>query len=122
VQSVTVGPGGSVTIVIIPSVAGTATLTITVPTASIAAAGKRCKPGKVRIKKRCAPARTVLGVKRARGRPGVKLKLTVVLHGKAAALLRHRKALHAIATLTYSPSGGGTRTVKSWRVTLKRHK
>jgi hypothetical protein len=119
VQSVTVKPDGTTTIVLVPQTAGTATLTVTVPTASVSSAGKRCKPGYTRIKGRCRPASTVVAVVRASARPGVPLKLTIVPSGSIKSALRRGKTVHAAATLVYQPAGGGEPTVTVRHIVFK---
>ena len=118
-------PNGTVSITFVPTQAGTGTLVVTVPTASIASASatdakaKRCKPGQVKIKRKCLPSTTTAGEASASGTAGVPLTLTVSLSGKIKAQLKKGKTIHLTATLTYTSSLGGTPTVQTSQVTVK---
>ncbi len=128
IASVVANPNGTITITFIPAQSGTASLVVTVPTASIASTSataarakrsKKCKPGQVKIKGKCRPATTVAGTTTANGTAGVPLTLTVNLSGKIKALLKKGKTAHLVATLTYKSSLGGTATVDTFAVTIK---
>jgi hypothetical protein len=128
VQSIKANSNGSITITFVPTQAGTATLEVTVPTATIAsmeavAAKKgKCKKGQVRIKGKCRAKTTVTGKVSAKGTAGVPLKLTVNASSKIKALLKKGKSVHLTATLNYKSSLGGTPTVGVFHVTAKGHK
>jgi hypothetical protein len=119
VQSVTVKPDGTTTIVLVPQTAGTATVTVTVPTASVSAAGRRCKVGYTRIRGRCRPVNTVVGVVRATARAGVPLKLTIVPSSSLRSALRRGRTVHATATVVFQPASGGQPTVTIRHILLK---
>jgi hypothetical protein len=131
VQSVKANPDGTVTITFVPTQSGTATLTVTVPTGTIAHreaiaarhGKKRCGKGQVKIKHRCRPPITISGSVSAPGTGGVPLTLTVKPSGKVNAALKKGKTVHLSATLTYKSALGGTPTVQIYSVTVKgRHK
>ncbi|MGA2164958.1 MAG: hypothetical protein ABSH36_10880 [Solirubrobacteraceae bacterium] len=128
IASVVANPNGTITITFIPAQSGTATLVVTVPTASIASTSataakakksKKCKAGQVKIKGKCRPSTTVAGTTTANGTAGVPLTLTVHLSGKIKSLLKKGKTVHLVATLTYKSSLGGTATVNTFAVTIK---
>ena len=125
IQSIVPNSNGTVTITFVPVQGGTATVVVTVPTASIAstsataAKAKKCKPGQVKIKHKCRPSTTVAGTTTASGTAGVPLKLTVNLSSKIKSLLKKGKTVHLVATLTYTSSLGGTPTVNTYDVTVK---
>jgi hypothetical protein len=128
IASVVANPNGTITITFIPAQSGTASLVVTVPTASIASTSataakakksKKCKPGQVKIKGKCRPSTTVAGTTTANGTAGVPLTLTVNLSGKIKSLLKKGKTVHLVATLTYKSSLGGTVTVNTFAVTIK---
>ena len=128
IQSIVANPNGTITITFVPVQSGTATLVVTVPTASIASTSavaakakkpKKCKKGQVKIKHRCRPPTTVAGTTSANGTAGVPLKLTVNLSSKIKALLKKGKTVHLVATLTYKSSLGGTPTVTTYSITIK---
>jgi hypothetical protein len=127
-QGIMGSSNGTVTITFVPTQAGTATLVMTVPTASIASTtavaakarkSKKCKTGKVKIRGKCRPSTTVAGEVSAAGTAGVPLKLTVNLSSKIKAQLKKGKTVHLTATLTYQSSLGGTPTVQAFSVTVK---
>jgi hypothetical protein len=131
VQSVKANANGTITITFVPSQAGQAVLTVTVPTgkisryqASIARHrhGKKCTNGLVLIKHKCLPKTTVTGSVSAPGAAGVPLTLTVNPSGKLLGQLKKGKTVHVVATLTYTSSLGGTPTVHIYPVTLKGEK
>jgi hypothetical protein len=126
VQSVKANPDGTVTITFVPTQSGTATLTVTVPTGTIARReaiaarhSKKCPKGQVRIKHRCRPPLTVSGSVSAPGTAGVPLTLSVKPSGKVLAALKKGKTVHLTATLTYKSALGGTPTVQTYSVTVK---
>lgn len=119
IQSVKVNSNGSITITYIPTEAGTGTLTVTVPTASVARKHKKCLKGQVKIKGRCLPRTSVVGVATGNGAAGVPLTLTVKPSGKAVKALHKGRRLHVTATLTYQSAKGGTPTAHVYNLTLK---
>ncbi len=128
IQSIVSNSNGTVTITFVPVQGGTATVVVTVPTASIASTSavattakksKKCKQGQVKIKHKCRPSTTVAGTTTVSGTAGVPLKLTVNLSSKIKSLLKKGKTVHLVATLTYTSSLGGTPTVNTYPVTIK---
>ncbi len=128
IQSIVSNSNGTVTITFVPVQGGTATVVVTVPTASIASTStvattakksKKCKKGQVKIKGKCRPSTTVAGTTTASGTAGVPLKLTVNLSSKIKSLLKKGKTVHLVATLTYTSSLGGTPTVNTQSITIK---
>jgi hypothetical protein len=126
IKSIVTNSNGTVTITLVPIESGTATLVLTVPTASIASAdaakSKKCKHGKIKLKGKCLPAKTVVGKTTAKGKAGVALKLTVRLSGKIKAELKKGKTVHLVATLTYQSALGGKATTHTYNLTIKGHK
>jgi hypothetical protein len=119
VQSVAVNPNDTTTIVLIPTTGGTATLTLTIPTASVATTSRRCKRGRLLIKRKCRPATITVGSVHATGRAGVPLTLAITPTGKVKAALRSGRVLHAVATIIYKPANGSRPTVSRRNITLK---
>lgn len=127
VQSIKSNPDGTITITFVPTQAGTATLTVTVPTGTIARKqaalaakkAKKCKKGLKRIKGKCRPAVTVTGTTKAAGTAGVPLVLAVKPSSKIRSLLAKGKTVHLTATLTYASALGGAPTVHVYKVTVK---
>jgi hypothetical protein len=129
VQSIKANPDGTITIVFVPTQAGTATLEVTVPTGTIARReaiaarrSKRCGRGMVRIKRRCRPKATVTGRTSATGTAGVALKLTVAPSGAVVRALRRGRNVKLTATLTYRSALGGQPTIETFHVTVKGRK
>jgi hypothetical protein len=130
VQSVKANPDGTVTITFVPTQSGTATLTVTVPTGTIARRqaiaarhAKKCRKGQVKIKRKCRAPITVTGSVSTPGTAGVPLSLSVKPSGKVKAALKKGKTVHLTATLTYKSALGGTPTVQTYNVTVKgKHK
>jgi hypothetical protein len=102
--------------VLVPTTDGTATVTLSAPTASVAVHG--CRHGQVRISGRCRPSTTVLGTATASGTAGQQLLLTVKPTARLKAALKRHKRLRLIATLTYRPSNGGPATVTKRTITM----
>lgn len=130
VQSVKGNPDGTVTITFVPTQSGTATLTVTVPTGTIARReaiaarhAKKCRKGQVKIKRKCRPPVTVSGSASAPGTAGVPLSLSVKPSGKVKAALKKGKTAHLTASLTYKSALGGAPTVQTYSITVKgKHK
>ncbi len=129
VESIKANANGTITITFVPTQAGTGTLQVTVPTATIASReaiaakkSKKCKKGQSKIKGKCRPTTTVTGKVSANGIAGVALKLTVNPSSKIKSLLKKGKSVHLTATLTYKSSLGGTPTVEVFHVTAKGNK
>jgi hypothetical protein len=125
IQSVHANSNGTITITFVPTQEGTATLEVTVPTATIArnealaARSKKCKRGQIRLKGKCRPATTVSGKISATGKAGVPLKLTVSASGKVKAALRKGKTVYLTAKLTYRSKLGGKPTVEVFHLKAK---
>jgi hypothetical protein len=126
IQSVKANSDGTVTITFVPTQAGTASVSVTVPTgtiarneASVAKRAKKCKKGQIKLKGKCRPATTLSGTVTATGAAGVPLTLTVKPSAKVKAALKKGKTVHLTATLTYTSALGGTPTVKTYVITVK---
>lgn len=116
VQSIKANADGTVTITFVPVQSGTASVVVTVPTATIAA---RCKKGLVRIKGKCRTPNTVTGKTVAAGVAGKPLVITVKPNSKIRSLLKKGKTVSLTATLTYKSAQGGTPVVKTYRLRVK---
>jgi hypothetical protein len=126
VQSVKANSDGTITITFVPTQSGEATLTVTVPTGTIARneaiaakKAKKCKKGQTKIKGKCRPKITVSGSLSAPGTAGVPLNLTVKPSSKIRSALKKGKTVHLTATLTYKSSLGGAPTVQVYHLTAK---
>jgi hypothetical protein len=121
IKSVKVNSDGSITITYVPTEAGTGTLTVTVPTASVARRHKaaKCKKGTIKIKGRCLPRTSVVGIAKGAGSAGVPLTLTVKPSGKTRHALGKGHTLHVVASLSYQSARGGTPGVHNYNLTLK---
>jgi hypothetical protein len=125
VASIHANPNGTVTIVFVPTQSGAATLTVTVPTASIArteavvAKSRKCKKSQIKLHGKCLPKTTVSGTVSASGAAGVPLTLTIKPSGKVLAALKKGKTVVLTATLTYTSALGGSPFVKVLQLTVK---
>jgi hypothetical protein len=127
VQSVHANTNGTITITFVPTQAGEAILTVTVPTGTIARneaeaarRAKKCAQGnRIKIKGKCRPQTTTVGSLTAQGAAGVPLTLTLKPSGKVLSALKKGKTVHLVATLTYKSSLGGTSTVQTFSLTVK---
>jgi hypothetical protein len=125
VQSIHASSNGTVTIIVVPTQSGQATLEVTVPTGTIArqeadaAKRKRCKRGLVLIRRRCLRPTTLSGKLTAPGAAGVPLTLTVKPSRKLAAALKKRQTVRLTAKLSYRSSLGGIPVVQSFLFTVK---
>ena len=125
IRSVHANPDGTITIVFVPAQDGTATLEVTVPTATIsrkpavAARSKRCKRNQLKIKGRCRAKTTVSGKLTASGRGGAALKLIVGPSARLRKALAKGRTVHLTAKLTYASRLGGRPTVQSFHVKVK---
>jgi hypothetical protein len=128
VQNIKANSDGTITITFVPTQSGQATVTVTVPTGTIARheaiaarrhKARKCKTGQVRIKGKCRPKTTVTGSVSAPGTAGVPLTLTVKPSGKVVSKLKQGKTVHLTATLTYKSSLGGAPTVHVYSITVK---
>jgi hypothetical protein len=126
VQSIKANSNGTITIVFVPTQAGTASLEVTVPTGTIARhealaakRAKKCKRGQIKIKGKCRPKTTVSGKISATGVAGVPLTLTVAPSGNVRKALLKGKNVRLTATLTYKSALGGAPTVQVFQVTVK---
>ncbi len=127
VQSIHANSDGTITIVFVPTQEGTATVEVTVPTATIsrnaAAARKvKCKRNQVKIKGKCRPKTTVSGKVTASGKAGVALKITVKPSSKVKKALAKGRKVQLTATLTYKSKLGGKPTVTAYHFTVKAKK
>lgn len=125
VQSIHANSDGTITIVFVPTQDGTATLEVTVPTATIsrkeaiAAKKKKCKRNQIKIKGKCRPKTTVSGRISAKGKAGVTLKLTVKASSKVKKALKKGKKVQLTAKLTYKSVLGGKPVAQTFHVTVK---
>jgi hypothetical protein len=126
VQSIKANSNGTITIVFVPTQGGTATVSVTVPTGTIARneaiaakKAKKCKSNQIKLKGKCQPKITTSGKVSATGVAGVPLTLTVKPSGKVTSALKKGKTVHLTATLTYTSALGGVPTVQTFHVTVK---
>jgi hypothetical protein len=125
VEAIVSSSGGTVTITIVVTQSGKATLEFTVSTSSLAhsaavdAKAKKCKHGQIKLKGKCVPANTVVGKTSANATAGVPLKLTVHLSNKIKALLKRGKTVHLAGTLTFQSALGGKPTTHTYNLTVK---
>jgi hypothetical protein len=127
IQSIKANSDGTITIVFVPSQEGTATVEVTVPTATISrnasiAKAKRCKKNQIKIHGKCRPKTSVSGKVTAKGKAGVPLKITVKPSSKVKKALAKGKKVQLTAKLTYKSVLGGTPTVKTYHFTVKAKK
>ncbi|HEX3910629.1 MAG TPA: Ig-like domain-containing protein [Solirubrobacteraceae bacterium] len=125
IQSIHANSNGTITITFVPTQEGTATVEVTVPTATIsrnAVAAKRqkkCKQNQARIKGKCRPKTTVSGKVTAKGKAGIPLKVTVQPSRKVKAALKKGKKVQLTAKLTYKSTLGGTPTAQTFHFSVK---
>jgi hypothetical protein len=125
VQSIHANSNGTITITFVPTQEGTATVEVTVPTATIsrnaiaAKRQKKCKKNQARIKGKCRPKTTVSGKVTAKGKAGIPLKITVQPSRKVKAALKKGKKVQLTAKLTYKSVLGGTPTAQTFHFTVK---
>jgi hypothetical protein len=125
VQSIHANSDGTITIVFVPVQDGTATVEVTVPTATIsrnaaiAAKRKKCKRSQIRIKGKCRPKVTLSGKITASGKAGVALKLTVKPSSKVRKALKKGKTVQLTAKLIYKSKLGGKPVTQIFHVTVK---
>jgi hypothetical protein len=127
VQSIHANSNGTITIVFVPTQEGTATVEVTVPTATIsrnalAARKLKCKRNQVKIKGRCRPAATLSGKVSATGEAGVALKITVGPSSKVKHALAKGRKVQLTAKLTYRSKLGGAPTVQTFHFTVVKPK
>lgn len=128
VQSIKANSNGTITIVFVPTQNGTATVEVTVPTATIArnealaARAKKCKKGQTRIKGKCRPKTTLSSKVTASGIAGVPLTVSVKPSSGITKALKKGKTVVLTATLTYKSALGGTPTTQILHFTIKPHK
>jgi hypothetical protein len=125
IKSIRANSDGTITIVFVPTQDGSATLEVTVPTATISrnasiAKRKKCKRNQVRIKGRCRPKTSLSGKVSATGKAGVPLTLSVKASGKVKRALAKGRTVQLTAKLTYKSALGGTPTVKVFHFTVKK--
>jgi hypothetical protein len=124
VQSVHANADGTITIVFVPLQDGTATVEVTVPTATISrnaatVARKKCKRNQIRIKGKCRPKTTLSGKVTAAGKAGVRLKLSVKASSKVKRALKKGRSVQLTAKLTYRSKLGGKPVTQTFHVTVK---
>jgi len=125
VQSIHANSNGTITIVFVPVQDGTATVEVTVPTATIsrneaiAAKKKKCKRNQIKIKGKCRPKTTLSGKISVSGKAGVTLRLTVKPSSKVKKALKKGKKVQLTAKLTYKSKLGGKPTTQTFHVTVK---
>ena len=125
VQSIHANSDGTITIVFVPVQDGTATVEVTVPTATIsrnaaiAAKRKKCKRSQIRIKGKCRPKVTLSGKITASGKAGVALKLTVKPSSKVKKALKKGKKVQLTAKLIYKSKLGGKPVTQIFRESVK---
>jgi hypothetical protein len=127
VRSIKANSDGTITIVFVPVQEGTATVEVTVPTATISrnasiAKAKKCKKNQIKIHGKCRPKTSVSGKVTAKGKAGVPLKITVKPSSKVKKALAKGKKVQLTAKLTYKSVLGGTPTVKTYHFTVKAKK
>jgi hypothetical protein len=118
---------GTVTIVLVPTQNGVATLTVTVPTASIsrdrslatAAKSHKCKSSQIKLHGKCVAKTTVSGSLSASGVAGVPLTLTVKPSGKVTKALKKGRTVVLTAVLTYKSVFGGSPTKQTLTFKVK---
>jgi hypothetical protein len=127
IQNIKANSDGTITITFVPTQDGTASVEVTVPTATISrnasiAKKKKCKRTQVKIHGKCRPKTTVSGKVTAAGKAGVPLKITVKPSSKVKKALAKGKKVQLTAKLTYKSALGGTPTVKTYHFTVKAKK
>jgi hypothetical protein len=127
IQSIKANSDGTITIVFVPVQEGTATVEVTVPTATISrnasiAKAKKCKKNQIKIHGKCRPKTSVSGKVTAKGKAGVPLKITVKPSSKVKKALAKGKKVQLSAKLTYKSVLGGTPVVKTYHFTVKAKK
>jgi hypothetical protein len=128
VEAIVTSSGGTVTITIVVTQSGKATLEVTISTTTLAhtaavdAKAKKCKHGQIKLKGKCVPASTVVGKTSANATAGVPLKLTVNLSSKIKSLLKKGKTVHLTGKLTFQSALGGKPTTHTYGLTVKGHK
>jgi hypothetical protein len=127
VQSIKANSDGTITILFVPVQEGTATVEVTVPTATISrnaslAKAKKCKKNQIKIHGKCRPKTSVSGKVSAKGKAGVPLKITVKPSSKVKKALAKGKKVQLTAKLTYKSVLGGAPVVKTYHFTVKAKK
>jgi hypothetical protein len=126
IERIRANPDGTLTIVLVPSQAGTASVVVTVPTGTIAnavASRRSCRKGQLRTHGRCRPAETISARATAAGVAGVPLRLTLKPSRKVRRVLAGGHMLTLTAKVAYSSALGGRPTVRSYRIKVKgRHR
>lgn len=125
IQKIKANSNGTITITFVPAQGGTATVEVTVPTATISrvvaeeAKKKRCKKGQIKIKGKCRPVNTLSGKVSATGIAGVPLTITIKPSSKVKAALKKGRTVRLTVTLRYQSALGGPPTVTTKTVTIK---
>jgi hypothetical protein len=127
VQSIHANSNGTITITFVPTQEGTATVEVTVPTATIsrnalAARKLKCKRNQVKIKGKCRPTATLSGKVSATGNAGVALTITVKPSSKVKKALAKGRKVQLTAKLTYRSKLGGAPTVQTFHFTVVKPK
>ena len=128
VEAIVTSSGGTVTITIVVTQPGEASLTVTISTSTLAhsaavdSKAKKCKHGQIKLKGKCVRANTVVGKTSAKATAGVPLKLTVHLSNKIKSLLKQGKTVHLTGALVFQSALGGKPTTHTYNLTVKGHK
>ena len=111
VEAIVTNSNGTITITIVVTQSGEATLEVTISTTTLAhsaavdAKSKKCKHGQIKLKGKCVSATTVVGKTSGKATAGVPLKLTVHLSNKIKKLLKKGKTVHLAGS--WLPVGAG---------------
>lgn len=125
VKAIVTNSNGTITITIVVTQSGEATLEITISTTTLAnsaavdAKSKRCKHGQIKLKGKCVSATTVVGKTSAKATAGVPLKLTVHLSNKIKKLLKKGKTVHLTGKLSFQSALGGKPVTHSYSLLVK---
>ncbi len=123
-RSVHVARDGTITIVLVPSQDGTASVAVTAPTATISRDARNarrlaCRRSQAVVKGRCRPRSTVSGSVSASGHGGIALKLTVRSSAKVRRALAGGRKVELTAKLTYRSKLGGIPTTRTLHLTVR---
>ena len=125
VKAIVTSSNGTITITIVVTQSGEATLEVTISTTTLAssaavdAKSKKCKHGKIKLKGKCVSATTVVGKTSGKATAGVPLKLTVHLSNKIKRLLQKGKTVHLAGKLAFQSALGGKPTTHTYSLVVK---
>ncbi len=122
-RSLHVGRDGVITVELVPTQDGTATIAVTVPTAAIArnpsvAKRRKCKRGELALDGRCRPKTSRSGKITANGKAGRTLKLTVGPSAAVRRALAEGRSVKLTAKLVYRSKLGGAPAVRTFHMTV----